>query len=115
MSTKAKEYLQGSIIVLILIALMFILNLPKMMLAILIMIIPMNIFFVEVFPRRKTEGRKEAYITAILFFLVFAMPIYIFDLPKKLYLFIGIISISYVVLYEMFSLIPNKKDEKQCN
>lgn len=112
MSTKAKEYLQGSIIVLILIALIFILNLPKMMLAILIMVIPMNIFFVEVFPRQKKEGRKEAYIIATLFFLVFAMPLYIFDLPKKLYLFISIISLSYIVIYEILNLIPNKKDEK---
>ncbi|MEK4404383.1 hypothetical protein MKZ26_08015 [Sporosarcina sp. FSL K6-6792] len=112
MSTKTKEYLKASIIVLILISLIFVLNLPKNILSTLVIIIPIAIFSNEVFPRQNKEGRTKEYIIAILFFLIFATPIYILDLPKKLYLFIGVMSVSFIILYEIFNLIPNKRDEK---
>lgn len=112
MSIKAKEYLKASIVVLILISLIFALNLPKNTLFILVIIIPISIFFNEMFPRRKKEGRKKEYIAAILFFLVFAAPVYFLDFPKKLYLFLGVISVTFMILYEIFNLIPDKKVEK---
>ena len=58
----------------------------------------------KVFPHKNKGGRKREYITAVLFFLVFATLTFIFDLPKKLYLFIGILAVSSIILYELFNM-----------
>lgn len=112
MSAKIKEYLQASITVLILILLIFIFNLPKTNLFNLAIIITVVIFLHKVFPHKNKGGRKREYITAALFFLVFATLTFIFDLPKKLYLFIGILAVSSIILYELFNLI-NDKEKKE--
>ncbi|GAA0603351.1 hypothetical protein GCM10009001_20390 [Virgibacillus siamensis] len=112
MSAKTKEYLKAGIIVLILILLIFTFNLPKDILFNLAIIIPIVIFLNEVFPHKnKTKGgRKREYITAILFFLIFATLTFIFDLPKKLYFFFGITAVSFIILYELFNLKNDKEN-----
>ena len=110
MSAKTKEYLQASIIVLILILLIFTFHLPKDTLYTLAIVIPIVVFFNEVFPHKNKAGRKREHITTILFFLIFAAFIFIFDLSKKLYLFFGILAVSFIILYELFNLIRDKED-----
>lgn len=111
MTAKTNEYLQAGIIVVILVVLIFIFNLPKNIFYNLTIVALIFIIFNELFPpNRKKYGRKREYITPILFYLVFAAVIFICDLPKKLYLFIGILAISSIVLSELFNLIKEKEE-----
>lgn len=110
MRAKTKEYIKASILTLILISLIFIFNLPKDTLFTMAIIIPVAIFFNEVFPQNNKGGRKREYIIAIMFFVVFAALVFIFDLPKKLYLFFGIIAVSFIILDELFNLIRDKEE-----
>ena len=110
MSVKTKEYLKASIIILIFISLIFILNLPKDTLFTMAIIIPITIIVNEIFPQNNKGGRKREYITAIVFFIVFATLVFIFDLPGKLYLFLGIMAVSFIILYELFNLISDKEE-----
>lgn len=112
-STKTKEYLKVGIIVLVLILLIFTFNLPKTNFLITLGVVtPFVIFLREVFPNKdKDPTRKRGYITSILFFSVFASLSFIFDLPKKLYLFFGILAVSSIILYELFNLINDKENK----
>src|SRR5699024_1502693 len=105
MLAKIKEYLKANIIILIIISLTFILNLPKDTLFTMAIIIPVVIIFNEILPQNNKGGRKREYITSIVFFIVFATFVYIFDLLSKLYLFFVIIAVSFIILYELISLI----------
>ncbi|GAB4074678.1 hypothetical protein GCM10028778_21810 [Barrientosiimonas marina] len=109
MSAKALEYLKSGIIILIAILLLFILNLPKPdpvdTIVFALFFIFMEIFFP--FKNRDVTSKRE-YITAILFFIIFATPVFIFDLSKKLYIFIGILTISILLLNKLFDSIKNK-------
>lgn len=110
MSIKTKDYLKGFIILLIMVLLIFILDLPKTTLIVIGFTIPFVVIMHELFssPKEKDLTRKREYITSILFFIIFAVLIFIFDLPKKLYIFIGIMPISSIILYELFNI--NKKN-----
>lgn len=110
MSAKTKEYFTAGLMVLILTLLISAFDLPKGILISLAIIIPFVIFLHIVFPHKNKSGRKEEYITSVLFFLIFATLTFIFDLPKKLYLFFGIIAISSIILYELFNLINDEED-----
>lgn len=110
MAAKTKEYLKASIIILIIISLTFILNLPKDTLFTMAIIISVVIIFNEILPQDNKGGRKREYITSIVFFIVFATFVYIFELPRKLYLFLGIIAVSFIILYELFNLIGDKEE-----
>ena len=110
MSVKTKEYLKMSIIILIIISLIFIFNLPKDTLFTMAIIIPIAVIFNEIFPQNNKGGRKREYITSIVFFIIFATFVLIFDLPRKLYLFFGIIAVSFIILYELFNLIGDKEE-----
>lgn len=110
MAAKTKEYLKASIIILIIISLTFILNLPKSILVNLVIVTIVFIFYNELFPQKNKGGREKEYITAILFFLIFAGFTYFFDLPKKLYIVIGILAVSLIVIYELFNLIQDKEE-----
>lgn len=109
MTTKTKEYLEASIIVVIIILLIFIFNLPKTFFYNLAIVVLVLIIFNELFPHKKKYSRKREYITSGLLYLVLAVVIFIFDLPKKLYFFIGILAISSIVLSELFNLIKDKE------
>ena len=111
MSAKAKEYLKACIIFLIIILLIFTFNLPRETLFTLAVVVPIAIFFNEVFPQKNKGGRKREYITAILFFLIFTVITFAFDLPKKLYLVFGILAVSFILLYELFNLINDKESK----
>jgi hypothetical protein len=111
MSAKAKEYLKVCIIVLIIIQLIFTFNLPRETLFTLAVVVPVTILFNELFPRKSKGGRKREYITAILFLLIFTVLTFTFDLPKKLYIFFGILAVSYIILYELFNLINDKESK----
>src|SRR5699024_9468936 len=110
MLAKIKEYLKASIIILIIISLTFILNLPKDTLFTMAIIISVVIIFNEILPHDNNGGRNGDYITSIVFFIVFATFVYIFELPRKLYLFLGIIAVSFIILYELFNLIGDKEE-----
>src|SRR5690625_3794995 len=105
MSATAKEYVKASILVLIFILLVFVFDLPKVSLVTIVIVIPIVLFFNAIFPRnKKHDGRKSEYAAAALFFVMFALITFVFDLPQKLYLFFGILTCSFVVLYELFNL-----------
>lgn len=109
MSIKTKDYLKGFIIILIMVLLIFILDLPKTTLIVIGFTIPFVVIMNELFsPKEKDLTRKREYITSILFFIIFAVLIFIFDLPKKLYIFIGVMPISSIILYELLNI--NKKN-----
>jgi len=110
-SAKTQEYLQAGILVVILILLIIAFDLPKDILINLAITIPFVIFLYIVFPHKNKGGRKRNYIFAIVFFLVFAILTYIFDLPKKLYFFFGITAASVLILEELFNLINKKNTE----
>lgn len=111
LNNKTREYLHGGIIVLLIILLIFIFDLPKTTLITLAIVTPIAILISEVFPNKNKGGRKKEYITGILFFAVFAMLILTFDLPKKLYVFMGILAVSNVLLYELLN-IKNDNESK---
>lgn len=103
-TNRTKEYALGGIMVLIIILLIFLFDLPKTALITLAVVIPVAIFLHEVFPHKNKGGRKREYITAIVFFVFFAAFILMFDLPKKLYIVMGIFAVSHILLYELFDL-----------
>lgn len=108
MSIKTKDYLKGFIILLIMVLLIFILDLPKTTLIVIGVTIPFVVIMHELFSSKEKDiTRKREYITSILFFIIFAVLIFVFDLPKKLYIFIGVMPISSIILYELFNI--NKK------
>ncbi|MFD1361565.1 hypothetical protein [Lentibacillus salinarum] len=109
-NNKTREYLHGGIMVLIIILLIVIFDLPKTPLITLAIVIPVVIFLHEVFPHKSKGGRKREYLTAILFFAVFAVFILIFDLPKKLYIVMGVLAVSDVLLYEVFDIKDNENN-----
>lgn len=109
MTLKMKEYVKGTLIVILLSILIIGLDLPKFSFATLALSIPFVVIFHEIWPGEKYVSRKKSYSTAILFFLLFGTIIYLFEFPGKLFLFIGIMSISFIVLDEVFRLIPNRE------
>lgn len=110
MTAKTKEYLKASIIILIIIMLIFVFNLPKSILFNLVIVSIVFIFYNELFPQNNKGRRKREYITSIVFFIVFATFVFIFDLPRKLYLILGIIIVSFIILYELFNLIDDEEE-----
>src|SRR5699024_11686453 len=104
------EYFKAIIFILIIISLTFIFNLPKYILFTIAIIISFVIIFNEILPQDNKGGRKREYITSMVFFIVFATFVYIFELPRKLYLFLGIIAVSFIILYELFNLIGDKEE-----
>lgn len=110
LSAKTEEYIKMSIIILIIIMLIFVFNLPKSILFNLVIVTIVFIFYNELFPQKNKGGREKEYITAILFFLIFAGFTYFFDLPKKLYIVIGILAVSLIILYELFNFIGDKEE-----
>uniref|UniRef100_UPI0002627404 hypothetical protein n=1 Tax=Lentibacillus jeotgali TaxID=558169 RepID=UPI0002627404 len=57
----------------------------------------------------KTEiNRGREYLASIILFIVFSAIIFIFDLPNKVFAFIGILAVSDVVLYEVLNIKNNE-------
>jgi len=108
MSIKTQEYLKAAITILIIILLVFILDLPKDIFVTLGVITPFAFLMYALFPpKEKDLTRKRVYITSVSFFIIFATLIFIFNLPNKLFIFIGVLAISYILLDELFN---NKKE-----
>lgn len=109
MTHRMKEYMKGILIVILLSILIIGLDLPKFSFATLILSIPIVIVSHEIWPARQNVSRKKSYILAGLFLFLFGSMIFIFELPEKLYVFTGIMSISFVLLDEVFRLIPDRE------
>jgi 4-hydroxybenzoate polyprenyltransferase len=104
---KLKEYLQALIMLAILVVVIFVFDLPKNNLIMAGVIFVIAVFFYEVFDKKKdnenTNRRKRTYIGSIILFVFFAIIIFAFDAPKKMYAMIGIITVSNILLYEAFN------------
>lgn len=98
MKAKTKEYIHAGIMMIIIIAVLFIFDLPKTSIITLIILIPLIIVMQALFPRKKKVGKKREVITNIVLFTVFCLVIYSFDLPLMLYAVMAILFVSNILL-----------------
>ncbi|WP_153720688.1 hypothetical protein [Sporosarcina cascadiensis] len=98
MTAKIKEYVHAGIMGIIIIAVLFIFDLPKTSIITLIIVILLIMAMQVLFPRKKKVGKKREVITNIVHFTVFCLVIYVFDLPLMLYAVMAILFISNILL-----------------
>ncbi|GKV65191.1 MULTISPECIES: hypothetical protein [unclassified Sporosarcina] len=98
MTAKTKEYLHAGIMVIVIVAVLFIFDLPKTPLLTLIILLPLMMIMQVLFPRKKKVGKKREFIVNIVLFAVFCLVIYVFDLPLMLYAVMAILFLSNILL-----------------
>lgn len=99
--------MQAGVIVLVLVAVIYVFDLPKTLLITVAVIVPVTIMIHVIFPPKRKVGKKREIIFAICMFVLFCAVIFWFDLPKKLYAAMAIITSSQFVIDVLF---PEKGD-----